>query len=347
MTADISVIVPVYNTSDYLCKCVDSIIASTNFEGMEIILVDDGSTDGSANLCDYYAGRYSNIYAVHQYNAGVSAARNAGIELAAGSYIGFVDSDDYIFPEMYERLLRGAKAINAGACFCDYILCEQESERIVSYEFPGNKALDAEFIKNNIYPFLLGQGSLNTCCNKLFSKALIKKHHLCFAEGRTFGEDRLFTISAVSVCDCVCYIPYTGFYYRYVSNSATKALRMNLMDDFLSEYNDDVEIFQRLGVEKDKIIISSGEKLLRHAVSGLHIITSNLTGQDKHAAMRRIVENTDMQNLLKKRPALLGQDFSRYEKILIHFIAGKNIPGLLAAMWLMRLRIRFTGGETK
>lgn len=100
----ISVIVPVYNVEKYILRCVESIQRQT-YENVEIILIDDGSTDSSGLLCDKYASKDKRISVVHQANAGLSAARNAGLKIAKGEYVGFVDGDDYIHPQMYEVLL--------------------------------------------------------------------------------------------------------------------------------------------------------------------------------------------------------------------------------------------------
>ena len=101
----ISVIVPVYNVAAWLPRCVDSILAQT-YENLEILLVDDGSTDGSGNICEEYAKKDTRIRVLHKENGGLSSARNAGLDAAAGAYIGFVDSDDWIAPEMYAELRR-------------------------------------------------------------------------------------------------------------------------------------------------------------------------------------------------------------------------------------------------
>ena len=98
----ISIIIPVYNVAVYLPRCLDSILAQT-YKNLEIILVDDGSKDNSGKVCDEYALKDSRIKVIHQKNQGVSVARNAGLRIAKGDYIGFVDSDDYIETNMYEN----------------------------------------------------------------------------------------------------------------------------------------------------------------------------------------------------------------------------------------------------
>ncbi|MDR1569370.1 MAG: glycosyltransferase, partial [Oscillospiraceae bacterium] len=104
MNETISVIVPIFNVELYLKRCVDSILAQT-YKNLEIILVDDESPDACGAICDDYANMDERVRVIHQKNGGLSAARNAGLDIATGAYIGFVDSDDYILPEMYEKLL--------------------------------------------------------------------------------------------------------------------------------------------------------------------------------------------------------------------------------------------------
>ena len=116
---EITVVVPVYNVQAYLPKCIDSLLAQT-FGEIEIILVDDGSTDASGAVCDSYAGRDSRIRVVHQRNAGVSGARNAGIRLARGRYLGFVDSDDWVDRDFCRTLYRGATDYGADISICSY-----------------------------------------------------------------------------------------------------------------------------------------------------------------------------------------------------------------------------------
>lgn len=113
----ISVIVPVYNVEPYLRKCLDSILAQTHRD-LEILVIDDGSTDGSGKVCDEYAGKDDRINVFHTENKGLSCARNLGLDEAKGEWIGFVDSDDWIEPDMYEVLLRKAEETGADVVEC-------------------------------------------------------------------------------------------------------------------------------------------------------------------------------------------------------------------------------------
>ena len=117
MDARISVIVPIYKTQKHLHKCVDSILAQTH-RNLEVILVDDGSPDESGAICDDYAKKDSRIRVIHKPNGGLSDARNAGLEICTGEYIGFVDSDDWVGPTMYEVLLSHLLRFDADMSVC-------------------------------------------------------------------------------------------------------------------------------------------------------------------------------------------------------------------------------------
>lgn len=124
----ISLVIPVYKVEEYLERCINSVIAQT-YQNLEIILVDDGSPDKCPRICDEYAKKDNRIRVIHKNNGGLSDARNAGIDAANGMYIGFVDSDDYIHPEMYERLWKQLNEENA-----DIVICGIERVYHAGYE---------------------------------------------------------------------------------------------------------------------------------------------------------------------------------------------------------------------
>lgn len=122
----ISIIVPVYQVKDYLGECVESLLAQT-YTNLEILLVDDGSTDGSGEICDQYAAMDNRVQVVHQENQGLSAARNTGINLLKGEYVAFVDSDDMVLPDFVETLYGLVRKYQADVAACAFIRCSTES----------------------------------------------------------------------------------------------------------------------------------------------------------------------------------------------------------------------------
>ena len=185
---DISIIVPVYNVDKWLERCVVSLIRQTIFTKLEIILVDDGSTDTSGVMCDEYSSQYDNIVTVHKSNGGVSSARNYGLDYASGKYIAFVDADDYTEPWFYEKMLENIETEDADLLVMDYNLT-YDNGRTKTYRNPNKKSetwnnFDAikEFLKGG----LIGVNLFD----KLFKREKISK--IYFDENIKIGEDLYF-----------------------------------------------------------------------------------------------------------------------------------------------------------
>lgn len=132
-TPVVSIIVPVYQVKDYIGECVESLLAQT-YRNLEILLVDDGSTDGSGELCDKYAAEDDRVRVVHQENQGLSAARNAGLDLARGEYVAFVDSDDVVLPSYIEQLYGLIRKYQADITACAYKKCKVEEMKLFRNE---------------------------------------------------------------------------------------------------------------------------------------------------------------------------------------------------------------------
>ncbi len=169
----ISLIVPVFNVEKYLKRCLDSLI-SQSYKNIEIILIDDGSTDESGKICDRYAKEHSNIIKVlHQENQGLSMARNAGLDIAIGEYIGFVDSDDYVEPKMFERLYNNLLESNADISVCSFFEDNVDETNILRVELNDKIITNFDAVKNIAdqytgYAFVV-------MWNKLFKKKLFDK----------------------------------------------------------------------------------------------------------------------------------------------------------------------------
>lgn len=164
----ISVIVPIYNVEPFLPRCIDSIINQT-YRDLEIILVDDGSPDNCGTICDDYAKKDSRIIVIHQKNAGQGAARNAGLSIARGTYIGFVDSDDWIAPSMYETLADNLIKEKADIAVCGRYLEYESGEAVSAFCFQGVRVFDSHEASRR---FLLSEGIDAAVWDKLYTKKL-------------------------------------------------------------------------------------------------------------------------------------------------------------------------------
>lgn len=204
----ISVIVAVYNIKEYLPRCVESLLSQT-YKNLEIILVDDGSTDTSGNLCDDYAERDGRIRVIHKPNGGLSDARNAGMEAAKGAYIGFVDGDDWIEPDMYRAMYAACEREQAQIAACRY---KQITRSGVIDASTGNSVSLSKAEALEIY--VCGDERYliyNSVWSKLFAEPLIRG--MRFPVGKN-SEDIMFTTKAFCKMERLVYLDTA--YYNYV-----------------------------------------------------------------------------------------------------------------------------------
>lgn len=185
----ISVIVPVYGVEKYLPKCIESLVKQT-FKDIEIVLIDDGSPDSCGKICDEYAENYEQLVVIHQVNQGVSVARNAGLKIAKGEYIGFVDPDDWIAPEMYESMHSAMKETNADLCICGYDYYDEHGKVDENRRY-NTKENETITQKDVMYRFFdIPPTIRHVVANKLFKKELLQDNK--FKEGLHSSEDVLF-----------------------------------------------------------------------------------------------------------------------------------------------------------
>ena len=210
----ISIVVPVYNVSKYLRKCVDSIIAQT-YKNIEIILVDDGSTDDSGKMCDELTKIDKRIIAFHKKNGGLSDARNYGIDHAKGKYVCFVDSDDYVTPDMCEILYNDVSEFNADAAFCTFVDCyygiepKIDNTNIKKYKLNAEEAIKTVMI-GDIVPL--------SAVAKLYKKTIFDK--VKFEKGRIY-EDAIIMVELIDTCKTIAIDTSCVYYYVHRKNSIT------------------------------------------------------------------------------------------------------------------------------
>lgn len=218
----ISVIVPVYNSERYLRRCVDSILAQALKE-IEVILVDDGSTDSSSLICDEYA-KNPNVKVIHQKNSGPAITRNVGIQHATGEYIGFVDSDDYIAPEMYENLYAIACENDIDIVTCSYNVVEEKSEasKIThkDVQLPRDRIINqAEFQK--LVCTANETRILWFPVKSIYRAEIIKSNNISFPNLNN-GEETVFILECILNSKSMYYIDKPYYYYVQTPNSLTR-----------------------------------------------------------------------------------------------------------------------------
>lgn len=214
----ISVIVPVYNVEEYLNRCVDSILAQT-YQNLEIILVDDGTKDNCDKICDDYAAKDPRIKVIHKENGGLSSARNAGIDIARGEYLGFVDSDDWIEPEMYEHMLKTARKYDVKlVCAGRYDFSSRRNEKTVGLCPEREEVITGMELLGRVFTW-------NRCDSAAWDKLY---HRSLFAEIRyplgQISEDVAMFYKLAELVDraAMCDKPFYNYYHRPGSITTAK-----------------------------------------------------------------------------------------------------------------------------
>ena len=205
----ISVIVPVYNSEKYLPRCLDSIVNQT-LEDIEIICVDDGSTDGSAAILNKYAIQDKRIKVIIQKNGGSSLARNTGIARAAGRYIGFVDADDHIKNDFYKQLYLAAELYRADVVQCGYYKC---SDTATEKDIREKPLVSSDFCR------ILDNMKKCYVWNKIWRTEFLQQNDMLFYDG-IFYQDILFNVKTVCLKPLYCFIDYSGYFY-WCSNASS------------------------------------------------------------------------------------------------------------------------------
>lgn len=244
----ISIIVPAYNVENYIDRCLDSILGQT-YKNLQIIVVDDGSTDSTASICDEYGKKDSRIEVIHQKNAGLSGARNAGLRVARGDYIGYVDGDDYIEPVMYEKMINAMTENSVNLVVCGYNQIGPQGEK---YNFSRKnivlsreEALDVYVSDNREFHIF------NSVWSKLFEKDIVKG--LEFPVGHN-SEDILYTTKALVNCNGVVFVDDP--LYNYVLDregsimNASKKLSHRRFNDEIPFTFEQIEYFRQNGFDE-------------------------------------------------------------------------------------------------
>lgn len=226
---DISVIIPIYNVEKYLKRCINSVLRQEKIS-LEVILVDDGSTDSSGKICDDYASQYSNVKCLHITNSGPSTAKNVGYDLALGNYVAFIDSDDEIKQDMFSVMLKSGYQHNADIVCCNYIQVDEEGH-ISHTEHSGqeyilnqDEALKAILIKDKIY---------SQCWTKIYKREMLESNHIRNTEGLKTEEDFIYNIQAFAYSQTVCVVDKPLYIYTHRNKSLSKDYYRNHISQYI------------------------------------------------------------------------------------------------------------------
>jgi glycosyltransferase involved in cell wall biosynthesis len=223
----VSIVIPVYNVATYLRQCMGSLLAQT-YPALEIILVDDGSTDESGRICDQYAQKDSRVVVIHQENAGAANAKNAALDRVTGEYLAFMDSDDYAEPHWIETMVQAMESAGVDVVECDF-----DQVYVNRVEVANNYEKDCLFTAEEYLSQYLGNWTCSLFWNKLFRAALVED--IRFRRERRCIDDEFFTYKAVGNASKILRIPQVLYHYRQRASGvmASEKNRLQRTDDSL------------------------------------------------------------------------------------------------------------------
>ena len=288
----ISVIVPIYNVENYLRQCLDSILEQT-FHNLEIILVNDGSTDGSGQICQEYLKKDSRITYFEKENGGLSDARNYGIERAQGEYLTFIDSDDWVTNTYIEELYIKLQHYNADISISNYFYFQESNATFYKHVFEHwEKEYDSKYLLEHYFDIQCGDFFLSTAWGKLYKKYLFE--YLRFAKGMT-SEDAALTYKVYDLADKIVYFHKDSYCYRQREGSISNCPTINSIEDSI-----------RLSLERITLLSLKGydtSSYLKHFQELLELNEYNMRavwGMSDTETYRRIKENLTMIYSKKK-----------------------------------------------
>ncbi len=317
MNDTISIIVPVYNAEAYLTRCVESIENQT-YKYFELILVDDGSADGSGKLCDDLKNKYGNISVIHQKNSGPSAARNRGIDSAGGKYVLFCDSDDYIAPDMLQKLTAAKELYPERLPVCGIKKISYDSEKDCLIDGEKIQAVD----KCDFFKIQKAQ-LFNAPVNKLYEKEKLDAFGIKFNPSVSLGEDLVFNADYVirSGCDFSVVNEPLYFYDTGVSNSASKKYLPDILENYIAMDNKFRELIESTRTDMNKYGERYSTILLYNIVNAIKNTMSSdnpSSGPEKIRYIKKILDSFNVNDIVSKA------DCSSYSSIYLKMLCSGN-----------------------
>lgn len=280
----LSIIIPVYNTKQYLSRCIDSVV-SQSFADFELLLIDDGSTDGSGTICDVYANKDNRIRVFHKENGGVSSARNVGLEKAKGEWIYFVDADDEVLPDGLQALVDGIQD-DVDVVMGGLVRCDEQGNSI--YEMGNGPTFLSK--RDGI---LINYGASKVCIGnwgwmtiRLFRNYIVQQNKIYFDEDVVFNEDELFVVRYLCSCKGITHNINTSVYRYYESvNSVMESTKHEFNMKILTSFASLIRMYRCIATDSE-----SDKELLGIAKDGIINRYLMIRGQmEKYNAVNRIV----------------------------------------------------------
>lgn len=325
MKTKISVIVPIYNTSKFLVRCLDSILNQTERE-IEVLLIDDGSTDNSKDICLEYCDKNSVFKYFFKTNGGLSSARNYGIERASGNYIFFLDSDDYLPPHALKICYNTAENYQVDLLNFGYTYVKGEQHDHRHSIFPKNQIFSKDTVLDLLKHDTLKNKLLWFSWTYFYKSEFLKPNSLIFDESILLGEDSVFNMKCLLKAKSIYSIEDSLYYYIHNENSLTQAkFRLNLIEKFETQFVARKRVYEEHGILEAPYITDFSQNYLEHVF--FEIVLNEYNNQEASKA--------DIINNIKK---LRDRDFMQFA--LRHYKPSNNVSkGKLILIKLFKFRL--------
>lgn len=309
----LTVIVPIYNAEKYLPTCLDSLV-SCPLSDMECLLINDGSTDSSLHICNEYTGRDSRFRVIDKANEGVSIARNIGISHATGKYIMFLDADDYIDTNKWNKIVDAIALELDFIAFSYFTLYENKSVKEELFDIQSLSTNDTDSIRK----ILLGSSALNTCWGKLFKTELVLNNHISFPKGLRTGEDAIFVLDFLKMANHLLLINESILYYRQHGESVMHKLDIHSkISDFQQLYNYRRKMSDLWNNEELKAVMY--REFLSVITNLLLIYSYKRKYSECNKVFKQLLNNEMIQNILTHvKPTYLKSHYKRLEFQLLN-----------------------------
>ncbi|MEK4201234.1 glycosyltransferase family 2 protein [Cytobacillus sp. FSL K6-0265] len=340
----VSVVIPVYNAADYLEECIQSLLRQS-LQQCEFIFVNDGSIDHSQQLIEAYQEKDHRIKLLNQENHGVSYARNNGIEMAKGEYIGFMDADDTIKDNTYQHVYQLANQFDSEVVIFHLVEEINGIQRVIRYPFPMQAKLHTKDIQEFIIPYMLQKEDFNSVCNKIYRRETLNKHRLKFPINEVLGEDGQFNWSFFLCAKSAIYSDFPGYFYREVTGSATRNLQeKNYFLHALRSYQRNIP--DQIQMSSHQIRTLKAMKLLHQVLAYIHIYilpTNGLSKKERRQYVQTMIHHPVVQEALRLYPLDKVRMLGRYDRYIMKCIKHQSLIGLYSATAYSRWRNRKKG----
>lgn len=326
----VSIIIPVYNAELFLSSTINSLMKQT-LENIEIILVDDGSTDNSLTICYKYQKKDKRIKVIKKSNGGVSSARNEGIKSARGTYIGFVDADDWIEPEMYEQMYDRTDKINADIGMCNYAE-DSKSKSTVKLLDTNKEVFEKKDVVDYLIPEMIAPNDLDSkeeeimgsIWRLIINRKFIENNKLMFKEDLALMEDLVFCVEAFLKSNYIAFDK--GVYYHYVitDDSALTAYRPNSIDETLhaQEYLETILKKESASNNYKKRMRNRYIKLFTSSIAKEPRNDNPKSTKEQINTIKKLCQDKKLKEYLKE---LDTKRYSMAKKVLLHAVRKERV----------------------